>query len=321
MSLELIVLRPESAPTIEAASDAYGEADPTVAASGVLRDFLDALPTVLSEDEWPWTSPPMESVCCVFLTIAWEHWERLAPEFVDLTHRFGLVALDPQARDLHPPGVPYPRAPRRGAGHGAFKRRLIAAVTESLPGFASRRALAFRVPIADLLLMLAFEFSSERQFSVVAAVQALYVPRHYVDLTQSTDLGFWPERRHDEDAVMAEVQERIRDIGLPFLDTFAGPADYAERPPRVDRSGEILSADLEDVAYSLILGGRHDDARALVDRVAPSLEELDDRPRLERTQDVLAALDRDPRQAVALLAEWRQHTLRALRLSEYATTD
>ncbi len=110
MSLELGVLTPENAQSVEQARAIWMEkAGGMPDRSGQLVAYAKEVFDAYTDDEWPFAGgPDVEGDCCVHMTIAWESWVAEAPKLIEHAHRRGLVVYDPQEDSLYSPGEPYP---------------------------------------------------------------------------------------------------------------------------------------------------------------------------------------------------------------------
>ncbi len=200
----------------------------------------------------------------------------------------------------------------------------------SLPGFRAKKAWLLADQPGYLLRGFAFESSGfdPTKFTMWAFIQALYIPSTEITFTVGNRLGrlsggserWWWLTDENESQVMGEVLAHIQREGLPFLQKFTSPADLADRAVEVTRAPDNVHI-VEAVAYSLVLADRHREAlealarlRKLLGKIAADLSWPPGMT--ERVQLVDGALQRDPREARALLDEWREETIRNLRLSE-----
>ena len=108
MSLELSVLTPENAQSVEQAraiwmEEAAGMPDQSGQLVAYAKEVFDAY----ADDEWPFAGgPDVEGDCCVHMTIAAECWVAEAPKLIEHAHRRGLVVYEPQEDSLYRPGEP-----------------------------------------------------------------------------------------------------------------------------------------------------------------------------------------------------------------------
>lgn len=103
MGLDLGVLTPESAGTLEQALDVYYERRSGDAGESDLTAFAEELAAAYEDDNWPFSGDPIVLSGHVQLSIAWDSWELEVPRIMEAAHRHGLVVLDPQEERLYPP--------------------------------------------------------------------------------------------------------------------------------------------------------------------------------------------------------------------------
>jgi hypothetical protein len=117
---------------------------------------------------------------------------------------------------------------------------------------------------------------------------------------------------------MNQIRAYIEHDGVPFLNALRDPTAFAEKVQLISSNPNDVHV-LESMAYSYILIGKYDKAASVLhhlqDRIPHVSIQTDWVQELgERAQRVGAALAQDPRAALALLDEWRQQTVDALRL-------
>jgi hypothetical protein len=103
MGLDLGVLTPKSAETLNQALDVYYERQPGEPDETAIRAFVDELDATYDDENWPFTGDPMAMPAHVQLSIAWDSWQQVVPRIVEAAHRHGFVVLDPQEETLYPP--------------------------------------------------------------------------------------------------------------------------------------------------------------------------------------------------------------------------
>ena len=103
MGLDLAVLTPASAESLNQALDVYYERLPGEPDTEALRAFADELDATYEDEEWPFSGDPIVLRGRVQLSIAWDSWEQEVPRIVEAAHRLGFVVLDPQEEKLYPP--------------------------------------------------------------------------------------------------------------------------------------------------------------------------------------------------------------------------
>jgi len=206
-----------------------------------------------------------------------------------------------------------------------FERLIRKYLLPQLPDFVCRGSLLYTRPIADLLRGISFDSYRflPRSFDVRPFVQPLYVPIEHIHYGFATRLtgrsgDYWDLAQGDEVQTMEDVLASIRIQGLPFLASRRSPADLVERLPLL-HGGTDNPHTAEAFAYSCVLVGDMPAALRTIDHIRPVLErERELSPWMDeilsRTQTVKEYLERDPKQALALLAEWKEYTRSKLRL-------
>lgn len=206
-------------------------------------------------------------------------------------------------------------------------------VSLCLPGFRVRRSLLYAWPFTTLLRGYYFESSAQAAtFYVWGFVQPLYIPTDYLYFTfgrRLEELGGGQLRRtltpENMETVRREVLLAIEMQGKPFLSFFNDTQDLARAAARERGSpGEFLDCDPKDPhvaearAYSWILADELDKALAdlhyLISDPELKPEEEWEFVIQQRAREVLAALNRGPEQAKALLTRWAVETATKLRL-------
>lgn len=209
-----------------------------------------------------------------------------------------------------------------------IERLLTRHVVGELPGFEVKGRLLFRAPIGDLLHFFSFDATSDKNaFSIHVAVLPLYVPADHLHFSFGRQVGGWWDVSEAEtpEAVMKRVVAYLQHEGVPFLELVPDAADFAD--------GWILLTDAlpenpyvrEPAAYSLLLGGRFEEAAEAV-RDMYETEAADPDPhwpevtaaRAQRLERILRELDDDPQEAVDLLRMWRLESLANLKLLDFA---
>lgn len=196
-----------------------------------------------------------------------------------------------------------------------------------LSGFRYKGHLIYSEPIEYLLRGFWFESSafSADAFTVYVFVQPLYVPEEGIAFTfgqrlpwlRSKKDRWWELSETNEEEVMKDVQQAILQLGLPFLEQFKTPADLAQKAGKVIGSRDNPHIQ-EAVAYSRVLAGETHKALKALDRLHRYLRrtaEYDwEREMDRRVLRIRIALAHDPQEAIHLLTEWREYTLKNLRL-------
>jgi hypothetical protein len=222
-----------------------------------------------------------------------------------------------------------------------------------LSAFALKDAYVYALPVDRLWRRFVLSPSgfSRESFTIGCAASPLYVPE--AAHSYPTGLGdrlpvlagqgdrWWtwqPGDEESETAMMDDVRALMLDVGVPFLSQFTSPESVAEtlirHPSKADDPNLV-----EELAYSLILAGRHEAAaETLADLRRMTLEDEeratwwaelqkeDKGPAEEdwvisvgrRGDSVAQALRRSPVEAVAILDAWNEEQRAALRLRRYA---
>ncbi len=222
-----------------------------------------------------------------------------------------------------------------------------------LPGFALKDGSIYALPVDRLWRRFDLYPSgfSRESFTVYCAVSPLYVP----DTRTACPFGlgdrlpilaglgdrWWtwqPGGEEAEATMMGDLRELIINVGVPHLRELRDPAAVAERllnyPKHVDDPNVA-----EALAYSLILAGSYELAREKLRLLRSITLEDEERPAWwadlhagsrkppnedwvivvgKRGAAVAEALEQSPQTAVALLDEWNEEQLAALRLPRSA---
>ena len=107
--MDLIVLVPECASSVEEALALYYEEVEGAPLQQPLQSFADEIDGRFGDDDWPFTLDPIVCPEHVSLSVGPEYWEDVVPEIIGIAHRYRLVVLDPQYETgkLFPPGSKY----------------------------------------------------------------------------------------------------------------------------------------------------------------------------------------------------------------------
>lgn len=201
-----------------------------------------------------------------------------------------------------------------------------------------RGALVIVEPVDWMLRSFVFSTASWGDSYVSAGVQPLYTPREHMLATYDIRLGgrpddpwdgrMWKVPDDDEAAgpVMSEMAVLMRDLGLPHIHSIGTVERFVEHlPPRLaDNPVEINER--EDLAYGLVILGRHDDAREVLTHAERQARENIARREADdivsehhyaqhrRLRLIIDQLSGDPEEAVATLRGWAEQTADALRL-------
>lgn len=203
-----------------------------------------------------------------------------------------------------------------------------------LPGFQIKRSsYLYATPVEMILRGFYFQTSylDRTAFTVWVFVQPLYIPKEHVVLNIGGRLGWlkkdediwwqWsPDEPEHEEPTLLNVLEFIQEVGLPFLEQLQTPADLIRRGAKISGVPKNCYGQ-EVIAYSYILTGDYRKAKQLLARLYRELRR-DEKDYLwmgemaDRAELLLETLDRDHREAVRLLHEWRDSTLRNLHLEK-----
>lgn len=210
---------------------------------------------------------------------------------------------------------------------GALVERLVRRyLLPHLPGFSVKGHLVYRSDLTYFLCGIDFESSAfeSMAFALTVLVQPLYIPKDYLSyhfgrrLDRPDGLQWWSGLQdQDEATYMGEALHSIQVQGLPFLGKFLSPGDLANRS---DELGPVPTDPhlLEAVGYSLVLDGQYDRAWETLEKLHRVLDNMS-RHALRavfvgRVSELEGRLRQDPKQAIGLLHEWRDQTIRNLRL-------
>src|SRR5438552_1936158 len=119
-----------------------------------------------------------------------------------------------------------------------FQRLIRQYLLPHLPGFRAKKSLVFAEPLEYLLRGFALESSGfgPSVFYLWVFVQPLYVPSTHIYFHFGRRLGHgWDldANADNESEVMGQVLTRIKDEGLPFINRFESPADFADRAAQI----------------------------------------------------------------------------------------
>lgn len=192
-----------------------------------------------------------------------------------------------------------------------------------LPGFRAKGGLLFAEPLEELLRGFYFEPSGfdRCMFYASVFVQPLYVPSTHIVLHYGARLGpGWNLAEGSEHQVMSSLLSWINREGLPFLQKTETPRDFVAWLMQ-SKFNPRDAYPVEALAYSLILMGEYDrafqafdDLDRIIAQSAPGLQWLSEIA--QRSRPIRKALAKDPHHAVALLNDWKQNTVRNLRLGD-----
>ncbi|MEN3000338.1 MAG: hypothetical protein ABDI19_00655 [Armatimonadota bacterium] len=206
-------------------------------------------------------------------------------------------------------------------------------VLPHLEGFRVHRSLVYAHPVDMVLRGFVFQPLSmdPNAFTVEVFAQPLYVPSDCIWYTFGKRLGWLKHRRgiwweldisdlRQSEAVFREITEYILDVGLPFVQRLATPAgfvQYGAKASGVPKDPHVREA----IAYSRILIGDYAKAARELEHLHRELiREQEDYPWMkemaERVETISKLLQQSPEDAVRQLHEWRDWTLKQLRLEK-----
>ncbi|MEM0503966.1 MAG: hypothetical protein QXT58_04580 [Archaeoglobaceae archaeon] len=207
-------------------------------------------------------------------------------------------------------------------------------ILPSLPNFRLKRSSClYATPVEMILRAFYFQTSylDPEAFTVWAFAQPLYVPYENIVLNIGGRLGWlwrdkdiwWRIQLGDADSernTMQDVLWYIQKVGLPFIESMQTPKDiiYWIRKKSGNPDDEHYQ---EVVAYSYVLLGDYKRALHIVDRLISTLNRhKEDYPWMfemeERVNLIKDLLQQSPEAAIQQLREWRNWTLKQLRLEK-----
>lgn len=207
-------------------------------------------------------------------------------------------------------------------------------ILPSLPNFRVKRSSCLYVTPVEMIWR-AFYFQTSyldpEAFTVWAFAQPLYVPYEHIVLNIGGRLGWlwrdkdiwWRIQLGDADSerdTMQDVLWYIQKVGLPFIESMQTPKDIIYWIQK--KSGNPNDEHYQEViAYSYVLLGDYKRALHIVDRLISTLNRhKEDYPWMfemeERVNLIKDLLQQSPEAAVQQLCEWRNWTLKQLRLDK-----
>ena len=191
----------------------------------------------------------------------------------------------------------------------------------SLPNFCVRGKLLYEVPVGNILRAFLFDSSgfSAEAFHPEVFVQLLYIPSEHLTLsTGKRFLGNWKFEPEQESRLAQKLLTQISEIGLPFLrarSTLEGIIHETKRNPALEKNPHVR----QELAYSLLLLGRNEEALDELDKILGMLNRDPDSPPWEgvlfaEIASLRERLDRNPREAVEMLNAWTEQTRSKLKL-------
>jgi hypothetical protein len=191
-----------------------------------------------------------------------------------------------------------------------------------LSGFVADGNLIYRVPVGEILLGFLFDRSafSAESFQPQAFVQPLYIPSEHLVLNLGERFGgVWKFQAGGEQTLAQRLLHAIHDTGLPFIAKLSSPSQLVQiirkERPWLDRSDYLQQV----VAYSLILLGKNDEALESLDKLAETVNPINDvRPWVKKIHTDVGVLKqammRDPEDARRMLRRWTEETRQKLHL-------
>ncbi|MBI1923914.1 hypothetical protein HYR99_06650 [Candidatus Poribacteria bacterium] len=193
-----------------------------------------------------------------------------------------------------------------------------------LSGYGSKGPLLFVQPLKYLLRGFCFESSGfdPSAFYVWAFVQPLYVPSAVISLTFGKRLGGgaghrWKITGDTENDVMNEVLASIKTEAIPIVEgMFESPVKLANKAVAFTHAPQDAYV-VETVAYSFILAGEYSKALEALDHLQMILENVDGSlswpcEMLHRASYLRSTLVRDAQEAIEVLDQWTEQTVKNL---------
>ncbi len=205
-------------------------------------------------------------------------------------------------------------------------------IRHKMPDFNIRINLLYSTPINLILQGFYFQpfyLDHPEAFTVWVFVQPLYVPADCIMLNYGARLDWlmhnerfrwlWGNEIQElEEPIFLEVLRCIQEVGIPFLKKLGTPADFVRNVRRTVLRRDDVHVQ-EAIAYSLVLTEKYAQALRALDRLNHLLQnEKEHRWKTvvaERVTQLRQRLVHNPQEAVELLHEWRNATLKSLGLS------
>jgi hypothetical protein len=206
-----------------------------------------------------------------------------------------------------------------------FKRIATRYLLPKLPGMALKGRLIYASPVDQLLCGYYFETSAfnPSTFVVIAFVQPLYVPFSTVSFTFGRRLSGasgdrWWDLADGEQRVMSGVLSDIEAQGPPILAVGKDPLTFARTAPQLVSSPLTIEA-RESIGYSYLAAGEYDLGRGELEAFIAEIpsESMDIpwvREMRERAVWLLAHAETNPASVATRMSEWRDQTLRAIKI-------
>lgn len=183
-----------------------------------------------------------------------------------------------------------------------------------LRGFGAKGRLTYRLPVGQILAAFSADPSGwdADSFYVETFVLPLYVPHEHVAYTVGKRLG--TGFLFDADGFVAdELLPLLLREGLPWLEAHSTPEQLLQNEDWKDRHNPHL---VEIEAYSLILVGRHKEAKILLRGLKAGKGEYEWMKEIVSRCHLMAGLlDKSPEAAASKLTEWRRVSLQNIGLA------
>jgi hypothetical protein len=185
----------------------------------------------------------------------------------------------------------------------------------SLSGFSVRGNLLFQVPVGNILRAFLFDRSgfSALAFYPQTFVQLLYIPAEHLTLTPGRRFpGPWKFEEGSKLQLAQRILGQIHEIGLPFLRAYGTPEGVV-RETKANPALQVNPHVRQQLAYSLLLLERNDEALDELDKILRMLNRSHDSPLWERALfkevgGLKEKLMRRPQEAVETLHAWTEQT-------------
>jgi hypothetical protein len=210
-----------------------------------------------------------------------------------------------------------------------FEKLCLRYVLPELNGFGVKGGLLLAIPAEYLLRGFCVNSSAfDNSFALEAFVQPLYVPCDHVYFNFGNRLGrlkdnrerWWLIDEQNEASSMEEILGLIKDVGLPFIDTWKTPDDFVRRA--FAHCGDPRNPHrLQTQFYSAILVDDVAAGRSSFQKLKTHIEGSSDRrpwllQLLKESTELYDAWQSDPQKAKDMLNRWTEETKAALRLDK-----
>src|SRR5688500_8635681 len=102
--MDLGGVSPDSAPDVPTAIDVMYGAEGALAEDAIRAFQVEVDERYREVVPWPFAGSIISTPSSAELAIAPDAWEDVVPEIVEIAHKHGLVAVDPGAEEMYPPG-------------------------------------------------------------------------------------------------------------------------------------------------------------------------------------------------------------------------